>query len=66
MLYLLIVLQRDIVRKSIDLNFWTVYVKELGEVMRLAFSKARSRICTRRKTRRNVRELGEDYQCNAL
>ena len=27
-------------------------VKKLGEVIRLAFSKARSRICTRRKTRR--------------
>ena len=27
-------------------------VKELGEVMRLAFLKARSRICTRRKTKR--------------
>ena len=33
-------------------------VKKLGEIMRLAFSKARSRIYTRRKTRR--KEKNED------
>ena len=29
----------------------------MGEVMRLAFSKARSRIYTRRKTRRKEKEI---------
>ena len=33
-------------------------VKELGEVMRLAFSKAKSRIYTRRKTRRKEKNKG--------
>ena len=35
-----------------------IIVKELGEVIKLAFSKARSRICTRRKTRRKEKNEG--------